>query len=248
MPRTINEEVKEKEHPDGLGDLPSIADGKLSTGSASLDKRTDGLPQGSVIAILGGTTLASLLNFHLSLTLRNTHYVTISRRKNILEQQLKSIAKRNGIPEEECDKRMKITEEYAETSLESIAQEIQLTAGRLKEYENLIIDSFSLLGQINDSEYYRLLRDIKRKTHEQNALTYLYMPVSYDDLTRQELEGLHVADGVVNVTQGTSAQGSAEFYMKFMKLRGDGENMIDQELQLDLGYDIDLDTSGVLSR
>jgi len=249
MPRTINEEVKEKEHPEGLGDLPSIVDGKLSTGSTSLDKRTNGLPQGSIIAIIGDTTPASLLNFHLSLTLRNTHYVTISRRKSILEQQLKSIAKRNGIPEEECDKRMKIIEEYAETSLESIAQEIQLTAGRLKEYENLIIDSFSLLGQISESEYYRLLRDVKRKTHEKNALTYLYMPVSYDDLTRQELEGLHIADGVATVTQETSTSGSVEFYMKFMKLRDDGEDMIDTELQLTFGHDgVDIDASGVLSR
>jgi len=75
------------------------------------------------------------------------------------------------------------------------------------------------------------------------------MPVSYDDLTRQELEGLHIADGVATVTQETSTSGSVEFYMKFMKLRDDGEDMIDTELQLTFGHDgVDIDASGVLSR
>jgi len=246
MKRKVSDEIQQKEYEDGTGDLSSIRDGKLSTGVPQIDSRLEGLPEGSVIAILGNTTLASLLNLHLVLTLRNTHYITTTRRKSVIKDQLHTLADTKDVPQQKVDENLKIEEEYGDTSGENITETISLSAGRLRENENLVIDSFSILNTIEDSEYYRVLRDIKRKTHENNGLAYLYMPISHEDLTRTELEGLHIADGVLVVEEETGNQGDVQFFAKFTKLRDNGENMPDSAYELVFGHGVGIESLGTI--
>ena len=246
MTRKVSDEILEKEDEDAIGDLASIREGKLSMGVSQIDSRLEGLPEGSVIAILGDTTPASLLNLHLVLTLRNTHYITTTRRESVIREQIHTLAERRNIPKQKVDDNLKIEEEYGETSGDSITEKISLSSGRLKEHENLVIDSFSILNTLEASEYHRLLRDIKRKTHKNNGIAYLYMPISHDDLTRKELEGLHMVDGILVVEEEKNNQGDVQFFAKFLKLRNNGENMPDSAYELVFGYDVGIENLGTI--
>jgi len=72
------------------------------------------------------------------------------------------------------------------------------------------------------------------------------MPISHDDLTRKELEGLHMVDGVLVVEEEKNNQGDVQFFAKFVKLRNNGESMPDSAYELIFGYDVGIESLGTI--
>lgn len=200
-----------------------IDDDKLAIGINQLDqKHLNGLPKGSVISVLGPSSMP-VSQFLAQLThTRRTRYLTTEKPKSVVKNEAKSTSSQY-VSEREVPDELSVHEAF--DSNEPTDAFLRNVVSEIGEEQNIIIDSFTDVGvEIDDDDsYYSVLRDIYKATERFNGLTFLYFPVeSYSDLNKREKEVLNVSDGVFLFEKSVIGQ-DIKTEMNIHKLRDIGE-------------------------
>lgn len=196
----------------------SVKDGRHPTGITILDEEViRGIPKGYTIAIVSSPDSESELILHsLASTTKNTKYVTTSRPRNCLMDDILR-SKKEGVDENKIKENIDIIDLSDEKSSLNNSKE-SLTD--INEEGHLIIDSFSSLYLNHRDELLELAKNIYKETRLSQGLTYLYFVAEdTDKLSRTEKEILHMVDGVFKI-ETTNKSGKVNNDMYINKLRG----------------------------
>ncbi|MFB6282766.1 MAG: RAD55 family ATPase [Halobacteria archaeon] len=204
---------------------------KLGTGIEILDQRFDGgFPEGSVITLIAEpTSTAELFLYDLSQT-RKTHFFTTTRSESVVRTNMELF---------DMDlESLEIYDLYSQhEDVESFVSEcIENVEGN----DNIIFDTASTMVEENP-EFIDIINEVYQKSHEKNALTYIYMikddnsPLSYDESLLP-----YISDVVMEMMVDISGE-KVENQLAITKLRG--EEPPSRTIKLNIGTSISIDTS-----
>ena len=219
---------------DSPTDTSRLREHTLATGVTVLDtEELQGIPKGSTIAVLGDPrSTAELLLTHLVHTDRPTHYVSTVRPSRHVRDSLAAVGTLN-------DDVFNIEDAFSAS--ESKTSVLRKHAGRLEEDHNLIVDTISNLGGTNEDEYLQAIRNVYQSVSDNNALAYLYFAKNdLDHFTKEELEVLHMCDGIFQVTLEETGD-NIDTKLRILKLRDTTPPR--EPIKLNVGTKLTVDTT-----
>lgn len=208
-----------------------LKEGHLPTGVEDLDKKEPkGLPQGSLVVILGNErTMSNLFLLHAASTGVETQYISTLRPEKLVQQEIDNIRE---------DTEVNITDYFSVN--DDAPSVVKSRLNRMNNGGYFMVESIDDMN-FRDGAFRKTMRNVYKEVHKKNGLAFLHIQKDMDKLTEDERTLLGLADIVFYID--TDIVGSnLEHHLQIHKMRG-VKRMPEAVFKLKMGDTLSIDAS-----